>query len=481
MCCRDTVSPRSVVTPFRLLLSLDCARCFSNRPYAHPLHVDMDRVTLECIVFLPAPCAALIVAQERADNAGHGPCVDLTLGYYQHHNDGDTRTGGIDTLQLRHAGGGSGTADARGDAPADHGAPGKSPSYCPLEGGGVFDLVVPSRSRGSSSEVMASSILAVCTDNCVRWWPRQPASPGTSVVQFAVGSASQTGGMLTSAAPLTDAVACTYQGGMASLHPWLPDGTTALLSGDDDDPHRRTLWRAHNYDAWCVREVPLSGSARSLLATGGDDGRLCLWDRRSQLHDLRPSQQTVLTAGVTSVVPVHRAATGGWQPSEEDDSMPSAGSQEADSCYVCATSYGGEVAIYDTRRFKCPVSQLPCCRESGVWRLRHVPCSGGVWVAAGMQSGAAVVDMRDATAPSWPSPLSFHHTSHRTEEGEGGSLLNSHDTATGDCPLLVYDAAAFGFAAASTDDEGSFYVVTTDFYAKELRRWRVDLGGRPSR
>lgn len=298
---------------------------------------------------------------------------------------------------------------------------------------GVFDM---------NHEADSQRLRLCCTDGTLRWLSTAGLDPDSGRElrknDEMVVTVSSEGTMLTSSTRCAgeDGLVCAlHGGGLASLRraatgEWIVEGQ----------------WEGHEFDSWCVAAAteaaatPSSSSSpscsSSIVYSGGDDGLLRMWDLRQEPRSA--ARQRRFEAGVVTIVP----------ESLSDDTR-----------YLYVGSYDESLYLMDERMWKQPLAS--CHVGGGVWRLRPLCDSAGLWVCAAMQRGAAALRLSPREAEM--EVLSYFH-----EEDD-------HEEKTS-AEVLIYDVAVCGSSQqpkgeSDTYQTSQWKVATASFYNRAVKLW----------
>lgn len=178
------------------------------------------------------------------------------------------------------------------------------------------------------------------------------------------GEQLELGATCQAAAPSSLALALAWTPGTAeALAVSCSDGTVSLLRRGLSALEPVEKAQCHRFEAWCVA---WDNCQSHVFYTGGDDCRLCAWDRRSLTAPTHALQRH--TMGVTSLAP---------HPCQEH--------------LLASGSYDEQVLLWDTRSLSTPLAEASV--GGGAWRLRwRTGQSGSQMLAvAAMHGGACVL------------------------------------------------------------------------------------------
>ncbi|RZF48420.1 hypothetical protein LSTR_LSTR014232 [Laodelphax striatellus] len=148
------------------------------------------------------------------------------------------------------------------------------------------------------------------------------------------------------------------------------NGYISVLTFNSSDVSLTSQWNAHSFEAWIVAFDFINDS---VVYSGGDDSKMCVFDVRTPDQALKLSSKSVNSSGVTSL---HSSNEG----------------------MLASGSYDESVHIWDSRLMKRSVGSLDTS-GGGVWRLKWHPTTKSIrkdyLLAACMHGGFKVIDCRD--------------------------------------------------------------------------------------
>ncbi|KAK1326246.1 WD-40 repeat-containing protein MSI5 [Acorus calamus] len=200
----------------------------------------------------------------------------------------------------------------------------------------------------------------------------------------------------------------------------LSNGSIAVVTLQESQPHISQTWQAHDYEVWATS---FDNHQPQLLYTGSDDCRLSCWDLRES-----PSKPVFNDAkshkmGVCCITKV-----------------------PTDSNMLLTGSYDEFLRVWDVRSASKPLSQSSISLGGGVWRLKIHPCVSDFVLAACMHNGFAIAKIRSGVAEVVET-----YKNH-------GSLAYGADWQKGEC------------STQGGAKRGSL-VATCSFYDQLLRIW----------
>lgn len=399
--------------------------------------------------------------------------------------------------------------------------PGCAASHFP----GVFDMICVPRFFFSPSTTtplddavdLTPCLLLSCTDGSLRVLDASTLAPTIAPITGIHAS------MLTSATPFygpaswpSSAAAApppSDDEGVAAVAPYClcTAHTGAVVVCDIAERHVVAELEGHEYDAWCSsllltggwREANTaaapSATADCLLASGGDDGYLKLYDLR--LSGSRATQKMRFGAGVVSITPVldTRTMAGDAAAAAVAYSTP----------YLLVGSYDESISLVDMRYPRRPVAQRGGL-GGGVWRTSRclystpaLPGGGGAnrqlllgggdgrWVSHRntlvlplMHGGAALLPYdcyaasEEVFAVGGAGLTSFYSTDHHDPAAKDSASqlpISGRDRLSED--TLIYDVAVVARSCrcppAVVEREREMVVATTSFYEKRIDLWSV--------
>lgn len=438
----------------------------------------LARTSLHCNALLPLPflesetsCSFLVGQYELVDE-GRGA---------------DTRAGQIDLTSLEFASPSSGFTCS-------------TKSSLRLPNCGVFDIVPIQSSH--SQQLQQQSVAAGCTDGTVKIInvsSSSASSSSSSVGSLSMERSFQMGEeMVTSCfafhQPSSEAffIASTHHQGTISVHrsPSSSELDSSVFS-----------FQAHEFDAWSIAPSIVDDNSKQqnpdVFFSGGDDGKLKLWDLRAKIAGSSGDSDD----GTTTAPPTCQSHCGGFEAGVVSIAPQS-------SNVLLVGSYDENVYAVDARMLapgggsgknrgvgdkNSIVSKLAL--SGGAWRLREISQrtvnnfflqkddgegdavnikSGKTFFAVpAMQGGCEVFSFHPLTNElenvCWPGSLAGGGVS--TDKRVIHDKAMKHDETT-EIEPLIYDVCQLG-AAGRFLGGGSATFATVSFYTNELRCWGV--------
>ena len=188
-----------------------------------------------------------------------------------------------------------------------------------------------------------------------------------------------------------EGVLCLAVDSKASVVSSHSNGTLGVW--DKENGHLASRWYAHALEqcpieVWSVEEG--SGAYEAMLWSGGDDGLLKGWDRRTDCTTAsvpsfmrapnKPTFSVAQPCGVTVLTyPEARSMEGDCVGEEEH--------------MLLSGCYDGMVRCWDLRRMEAPLAEFD--GKGGIWRIKQHPSDARRIAVAAMRGGAYLLSLKE--------------------------------------------------------------------------------------